>query len=728
MRQTNKHWVGWIFLLVAVGLFSGLSACNDEGGIEFNDPDGDLNPQLEGYDDVEMVTLKGGSGTEGNPAIVVVGFALDTVDFDRWSGTRLDLSRLLLERSEGDLDPLEYSTEGSMESVALDRIKPTPVRINAPTDEAFTGIVLSSESDERTMHLTVVYEGQSVNVDLDEGLSFGLQEGITPWVTGTHGYLLYLPLNAWVQHLGGSLENLSDSDIDWLVDRMAIYQDTNKDAELDDEENSQDNRVDEYDGSMDGLPPTPVLQLHQDYADEIDIADLNGIKLDASGSINHLLGDRLPFKYKYRWGSAGKPVYAINSILTCSICDLVNPQDIMDSNSDITDAQGWTDDATPKIFIPVAGVYSFDLKVKDSQGLESGPTSMCPDCEEWTTLDLNIKPTRKIHIELTWDQGGDTDMDLYLIRYRDEGTMGIAYPNALTPQSPPRVSCDTGTPCPDDASENPFTCGDDGFCEWNCTSDDDCRVIPGTVGLTCRGGTCEEMSGSEISCESDEDCGEYYCNVKQYLIEDRICTTYPWEALNDSCNYTNRNPRWTEDPTEMPDSDASTSSYPSLDIDDVTGYGPEVISLKEPLPGRYRIVARLYSAGIVEGGNDPIVTDTNPAKATVNVYLNGDLVLTSGNWTTAQLQFTKANVYWKVADIIWQGSGDDGAGALTLLDTTNDGTDPDDFSSNPYANPFYSPLGSIFDPNKESNPRSIWCDAPTDEYKAGVTCQELYAQ
>ncbi len=471
-----------------------------------------------------------------------------------------------------------------------------------------------------------------------------------------------------------------------------------------------------------GRPPEPFLQLHEDYRNEIKIADLNGIKLDASESISHMGEERLPFKYKYRWGSAGKPTFAKDSVLTCSICDLINPTDIMSSESSITDSEGWSDDATPKIFIPVAGVYSFELKVKDNQELESGPTAGCPECEEWYTLNLNIKPSEKIHIELTWDQGGDTDMDLYLIRYRDDGTMGIAYPNAVIPESPPTLSCGTGTPCPDDASGNPFTCGDDGFCDWNCTSDDDCLEVP-AAGLVCNSGVCQKRSGSEISCETDDDCGGYYCNVKQYLSEDRICTAYPWEALNDTCNYTNRNPRWTEDPTEMPDSDAPTLSYPNLDIDDVTGYGPENVSLKEPLPGRYRIVARLYSAGIVEGGSDPIVTDSNPAKATVNVYLNGDLVLDGGT-STAEMEFVRSGVYWKIGDIVWEGTGEDGSGEFTALDTASGAAE--DFSANPYANPFYSPL-SIFDPNKSTNPRSIWCDAPADEYKDGVTCAELYA-
>ena len=88
----------------------------------------------------------------------------------------------------------------------------------------------------------------------------------------------------------------------------------------------------------------------------------------------------------------------------------------------------------------------------------------------------------------------------------------------------------------------------------------------------------------------------------------------------------------------------------------MTGYGPENISLKEPLPGRYRVIARLYNAGSEENG-DPIISETNPGTAYVKIYLNGNLVLASGSDFAMTQQFTRANVYWKVAEycLEWHG-------------------------------------------------------------------------
>ena len=65
---------------------------------------------------------------------------------------------------------------------------------------------------------------------------------------------------------------------------------------------ARENRADTK-SSRNAIPPEPVLLLHSDYEDYVKIADLNGIKLDASQSISHMGAGRLPFEYYYRWSS-----------------------------------------------------------------------------------------------------------------------------------------------------------------------------------------------------------------------------------------------------------------------------------------------------------------------------------------------------------------------------------------------------------------------------------------
>ena len=66
---------------------------------------------------------------------------------------------------------------------------------------------------------------------------------------------------------------------------------------------------------------------------------------------------------------------------------------------------------------------------------------------------------------------------------------------------------------------------------------------------------------------------------------------------------------------------------------------------------------------------------------------------------------------------------------VPIATTNNGGSETENLESNPYANPFYNSIGiGFFDPNSTTYPRSIWCDAATDEYAPGKTCAELYAK
>ena len=153
-------------------------------------------------------------------------------------------------------------------------------------------------------------------------------------------------------------------------------------------------------------------------------------------------------------------------------------------------------------------------------------------------------------VELLWDQGNETDFDLILTRYADNGTFGYI-------------------------EETPF---------------------PYSFGL------------------SEEDVS--------------------WdERSEDTCNFGNRTANWGDPDTSLDDA--------VLFIDNVDGWGPEVINFPNPTPGKYRIVVRFFS-----DTNDS-VTEQNPATATVNVYVNGQL---TQQW---QQIFTSDGVLWKVADVVW---------------------------------------------------------------------------
>lgn len=279
-----------------------------------------------------------------------------------------------------------------------------------------------------------------------------------------------------------------------------------------------------------------------------------------------------------------------------------------------------------------------------------------------------------------------------------------------------------------------------------------------------------------------------------------ICTTHDRGAINDSCYLMNTNPRWGEYETlergcgndndctegaEAPftcaeddycDFSCSSSSEclavssnylcdlsadspacigsdpendPTLDIDDVDGWGPENISLVEPADGRYRIVARLYA-----DSND-VLSETDPATAHVSIYIDGVAAMEK----ELSLEFVENDTYWKVADIDWSN----GSGVITPLcagwtatacaETSEcsgwfgtgfecaersaeagkfckcEGSDPYEiFNTDPYANPFISTTGARMEPYAASFPRSIWCDAPTDKYNETDTCESLYAQ
>ena len=461
-----------------------------------------------------------------------------------------------------------------------------------------------------------------------------------------------------------------DSDMD-LADGDTI--------EIEDTEESED--------VVSNVVPVPDIVIPQDMEtpEPLDI-----IHLDARGSTTSMGDDRKPFEYWWDWAPDGKPAGAVDSILIASTGQFDDPVSIMGK---------WTNEGYPKIYLPVAGDYKIRVKVRDSAGVES---------DEWYTQHVMVKPTQKLHIELTWNKGENVDMDLFLVRYRTDGTFAMYAPagdkNMVMPMSTAMPECGNDADPNDDCFDGAFACGADNVCVNSCTSDADCtKVDPGWYCKTDHVvNHC--VAKQYIACNLDSDCPDNtFCSLVKIGLDSSktICTHYTADAFNDTCSYIFKNPRWgdysqlsDEDPERQCTTDAdcngpgsteficdsgicdfscttssqclsrseqylcsdvaeecianNTDDDPTLDIDDVNGWGPENISVKNPVSGIYRIVARLYA--------DPenILADhpTSAATATVQIYVNGERALPEG----ISHAIHKSLTHWKVADIYWDAN------------------------------------------------------------------------
>ena len=101
-------------------------------------------------------------------------------------------------------------------------------------------------------------------------------------------------------------------------------------------------------------------------------------------------------------------------------------------------------------------------------------------------------------------------------------------------------------------------------------------------------------------------------------------------TVPDDTFYANRTPDWgvIDDP----------SDNPRLDLDDVDGFGPELIDYQRPPQGRYRAVVHYWDAFA-----RPDVV--GPVDAEVKIYIDGELASTVSNTLTV------AAPYWGVAEI-----------------------------------------------------------------------------
>jgi|GEM_PF-2027374 len=460
-----------------------------------------------------------------------------------------------------------------------------------------------------------------------------------------------------------------------------------------------------FKGSLGG-PPSPLIVIPDDYQNP---EPLDIIHLDGRQSTSPFGDSRKPFEYWWEWAPGGKPAHATDAVLIASTGTFDNPVSIMGK---------WTADGYPKIFFPIAGTYKIRLKVRDSAGQESGPNSACPECETWYTESIVVKPSQKIHVELTWDRGDDVDFDMFLVRYRTDGTFAMYTPagdkSLVTPKSTAMPECGNDDDASDDCYNGAFACGSNNTCVNSCATDADCTAVdPGWYCKT-ENNINQCFANKNISCNVDSDCpNSTYCTpVKIGLGSyEMVCTKFEADALNDTCSHIFKTPRWgdyealSSDDEQMQctaDTDCNGVNYeeftcdagscdfscdsssqcltysdqficsqdagfclansvdddPTLDIDDVNGWGPENISVKDPSSGIYRVVVRLYA--------DPnrVVGDGGPssaATATVQIYLNGERAISDG----IAHEFYGSATYWKVADIVWdENLGEKGAGTV----------------------------------------------------------------
>ncbi|TVQ87397.1 MAG: hypothetical protein EA397_18960 [Deltaproteobacteria bacterium] len=110
------------------------------------------------------------------------------------------------------------------------------------------------------------------------------------------------------------------------------------------------------------------------------------------------------------------------------------------------------------------------------------------------------------------------------------------------------------------------------------------------------------------------------------------------------CNYCNMNPNW---------GTASPLDDPSLDTDEIYGYGPETITIEEPYGDEYTIAVKFYG----ESGSSSCIWNCEPTRATVRLFMDG---VETHSWTRT---LNEAGEVWEVARVNWPST------AVNDLDT-----------------------------------------------------------
>jgi hypothetical protein len=106
-----------------------------------------------------------------------------------------------------------------------------------------------------------------------------------------------------------------------------------------------------------------------------------------------------------------------------------------------------------------------------------------------------------------------------------------------------------------------------------------------------------------------------------------------WFNQSNDCYYLNRSPDW--------GGAQETRDNPRLDVDDVTGFGPEHISFPSPAAGTYSIGVHYFC-------DDGM----GPSDATVRVFCQGAAPATFG-----PRRLLRSGAFWEVATLAWPGCG-----------------------------------------------------------------------
>ncbi len=294
----------------------------------------------------------------------------------------------------------------------------------------------------------------------------------------------------------------------------------------------------------------------------------------------------------------------------CFDCAMGRNTHFKDSRKDIT-----------KFFGDIVGDYKVKLIVKDATSLESNP-AFCP---------IQGYAAQALHIELRWNTPL-TDMDLHLINlsaisYEPQGSDGMfscpcdcytgnRNPDWGSPVPYKNICGTTDAGEPGDTEELPADSGDSQFCCQN------------PLGNTCDP-ECIPNYGVDAVCISSNDAGE------SLLTRDPAC----YKGGN-KCVLT------CEPDTDSPDYKAAVEDNPTLDIDDVEGFGPENINIVSPAEGNYKITVYYF--------NDQGIGSSD---AWVKLYING---INKPEWIFGPFTLNKSKQAWDVAIIQWpkKGSGD----------------------------------------------------------------------
>lgn len=395
----------------------------------------------------------------------------------------------------------------------------------------------------------------------------------------------------------------------------------------------------------------------------------------------------------------------------------------------------YTEHATPRCYFPVPGTYRISLKVKDNKGVES--TDNAEAEKRIAVIDINVVPRNAVFVQLSWDKGAPADkpnesmdLDLYLVRFRTGGTMGVGLPSAASVALPvPRVpsTCSSNNDC----AAGAFTCASN-RCDLSCTDDAKCKT--GHPSWRCDNGTCKNSTnpagGAIWPCTAASDCT--FGSTNGFCVPSRlsngildpngpkICTRFSYEAINDTCSTNFSTPDWGVE--------GDPNDNPSLDKDDVNGFGPEQITIRNPPDGKFRAIVRFFA------DTAQVVSFNDPVRAFVRVFIRGEqcfggdieMPLTNEDGNGAAL-----NMYWKVADITWQNPAESNTCAARVTRVPLNPTDADQVTATgsignqclgpqpaqcAFVNPFNVSLPGVFNPADAdaTRRRSIWCDKAGD--------------